>query len=1388
MELGSAHLLTVLTASQREIYEAVTTAALNARSNHLKVLAQRGVIPLGGDRFGRSTEAPWVELKPDATAGASLGRLVFQITGDTPGTPLANRIYLDYGQGYQDHLSVVLPDAKDGLTALYIVQPARLRSLRWCPAAQGGGFRFLAATYQDGPNVDAALAELGSSDPDVLHVARDLSRVRRDLSRGEFTPETAIGLSARLALLGGQSTTAYDEWLRRWVHPNATDYVRMAEMAKALPHKPFFSFVMPVYDPPPALLEECLDSLLDQTYTNFEICIADDRSPNPEIRHLLERYAARDDRIKLVFRSRNGHISAASNSALALATGDFVVLVDHDDLVPDYCLLVVAHYINQYPQAQILYSDEDKITVAGQRYDPYFKGDFDPFLMFGHNMVSHLGVYRRDLVEAIGGFRQGLEGSQDYDLVLRAIERAGVETVVHIPHVLYHWRAIPGSTAVSGDEKSYAVVAAQQAVNGHFERTGLPLRSVDGLAPGVNAVKPARDYDTLISIIIPTRDGVEYLRPCIDSILANDHSNVEIIVVDNGSQDPATLAYLKQVQQEEAGVVRVLSYPHPFNFSEMNNFAVEKAKGDVLCFLNNDTEVIAKDWLVRARGLIALPDVGIVGARLLYPDGTVQHFGVATGMARHRVASTPHVGLPQEAGGYFGKARLLQQFSAVTAACLFIRTELFRLVGGYEPSLRVAYNDVDLCLKVRAAGHKVIADPQILLTHKESKSRGSDQSGAKAERLDNEAAIMRARWGESLDRDPFWSVNHDLDHIDFRLAHPPRQPMPWRRAGDVRDTEPGVTAFRPDRNYLSNLWAARKVRAALIARTRRASAGIGVIVQVGAASPEQTVETLRSLQAQALAPSWSVVFVDASAPSGQFEALAAVASSQGAVAIRGAGLAEGVKAALAIGGSDQVMILQAGDSLEPEALDRFADAFVEGVTLAYCDTIITGADTDDIQRFLAHPAFTYDGYLSRPYFNRGVTFDRRTLQQILDQAISDQLPSLTDLVLMCLETAGDVAHIPALLCRGEGRADETVETLAAVHRHLDRVNSRARASEGLASGTLRIDYPDPGGRTLVIIPTKDGVDLLRTCVDSVRRTTRDIDIVIIDHDSVEPETLAYLETLKGEVRVEPYSGPFNYSAMNNQAVARHADGYDFVLFLNNDIEAIEPGWVERMRSLAARPDVGMVGATLLFDNHTIQHAGVILGVGGCADHGQRGADFERRGERHPGYDASLVSTRDYSAVTAACMMMRTVVFVGVGGFDPDLAVGFNDTDLCLRVGSLGYRVLNDAHTVLYHHESATRSLTDDLKHPEDAVRFMRRWKLLLAKGDPFYSPLLSLTTDYDLAEVTDMDHAVRIMPVQPEILPFPLGLAREAPSPVHYRKGPVRSGRQSASPRGVKSR
>ena len=535
-----------------------------------------------------------------------------------------------------------------------------------------------------------------------------------------------------------------------------------------------FSVVMPVYNPPLDYLRQAIESVQAQVYPHWEICIADDASPNAAVRELLTELAAQDPRIKLVFREKNGHISAATNSALEIATGDYIALMDNDDLLPPHALAYMALAAHQHPQAGLIYSDEDKVTEDNERQAPYFKCQFNYELFLSQNMISHFGVYRRSVLEEIGGFRVGYEGAQDWDLALRVIEKVGPENIVHVPRVLYHWRIFPGSTALALEEKDYALKAQIESITSHLQRIGKPDTQVYP-APGIPGLLRIKhrlpDPLPLVSIVIPTRDRVELLSMCVNSILEKTaYPNYQIVVVDNGSTDEKALAYLDSIAKDER--VKVIRADIPFNYSALNNLGVAQTDGEYLVLMNNDIEITQTDWLEEMLAFACQPDIGCVGAQLWYPNNTLQHGGVVLGIGG--VASHAHKGIPRGNFGYFGRASAHQMFSAVTAACLMIRKSTYQAVDGFDETLKVAYNDVDFCLKVRAQGLRNLYNPFASFIHHESASRGSDQEGSNQQRLAAEAAIMKQRWGALIADDPAYSPNLTLLGDDFSMAWPSR--------------------------------------------------------------------------------------------------------------------------------------------------------------------------------------------------------------------------------------------------------------------------------------------------------------------------------------------------------------------------------------------------------------------------------------------------------------------------------------------------------------------------------------------------------------------------------------------------------------------------------------
>jgi O-antigen biosynthesis protein len=571
------------------------------------------------------------------------------------------------------------------------------------------------------------------------------------------------------------SPEAYARWIERYDTIDDAKRDALRAQASALSKQPLISILVPTYNSDIALLREMIESVQAQVYSHWELCIADDASPHPEVVATLQEYAERDARIRIARREQNGHISEASNSALALATGEFVALLDHDDILPEHALYQVAAAINAHPDARLFYSDEDKLTPEGQRSAPYFKSDWNPELFLVQNLFSHLGVYETALVRQAGGFRKGFEGSQDHDLALRCIDIAGHGAVHHIAHVLYHWRIVPGSTAGAGTEKPYALTAGIRAVEDHLARAGVRA-TVGQLASdiGILRVRYAPPSPApLVSIIIPTRDGVELLRQCIESIFEKStYPNFEIVVVDNGSVKPETLAYFETLRARPN--VRVIRDDRPFNFSALNNAAAALAQGEFVCLLNNDIEVISPDWLEELVSLAAQPGNGAVGACLWYPNNTLQHGGVVLGLGG--VAGHMHYKMRRGTFGYFGRAVAAQNVSVVTAACLVIRKSIYEEVGGLDEQFAVAFNDVDFCIRVREAGYRNVWTPHAELYHHESATRGSDMAPEKFQRFQREVRLMENRWGDVLLHDPAYNPNLSLDTSKppFALADQPR--------------------------------------------------------------------------------------------------------------------------------------------------------------------------------------------------------------------------------------------------------------------------------------------------------------------------------------------------------------------------------------------------------------------------------------------------------------------------------------------------------------------------------------------------------------------------------------------------------------------------------------
>lgn len=529
---------------------------------------------------------------------------------------------------------------------------------------------------------------------------------------------------------------------------------------------PCFSIAVPLYQTKEKYLREMIESVQAQTYTNWELCLADGSGREHSLQPVVGEYIAKDKRIKYCLLDSNEGIAGNTNEALKMADGDFVVLTDHDDLLSPEALYQCAKAVQKEPQTDVIYSDEDKVDMSGKKFfEPHFKSDYNIDLLCTMNYICHLFVVRKDVMERAGLFESCYDGAQDHDFILRCTEKA--EHIVHIPKVLYHWRCHAQSTSENPESKLYAFENGCKAVKAHYDRIGIPAEVEQGPFYGMYRTHYLWKEQPLVSILIPNKDHAADLKKCMDSIEEKStYRNFEFIIVENNSTEEETFAYYKEIEKRDN--VRVLYYKEDFNYSRINNFGAKEANGEYVLLLNNDTEMIEPDSIKEMLDVCMRPDVGIVGAKLLYEDNTIQHAGVIIGFGG--VAGHAFIGQDRDDNGYFSRIISVQNLSAVTAACLMVRRSVFDEVEGLNEEFKVAFNDIDFCLKVRKAGYLVVYNPYAQFYHYESKSRGQEDSADKVARFQQEIGLFGERWGELLEHgDPYYNPNLTLDKADFSL-------------------------------------------------------------------------------------------------------------------------------------------------------------------------------------------------------------------------------------------------------------------------------------------------------------------------------------------------------------------------------------------------------------------------------------------------------------------------------------------------------------------------------------------------------------------------------------------------------------------------------------------
>ena len=555
----------------------------------------------------------------------------------------------------------------------------------------------------------------------------------------------------------------YGPWFEKH-KPSAEELERQRK--KKWKNPPLISVAVPAYRTPPGFLEQMILSVKEQTYPHWELCIVNASRGEDGMEQVLGRYAGGDERIRVKNLEENLGIAGNTNEALVMARGEFVGLLDHDDLLAPQALFRIAEALTADPQADAVYTDEDKVTTdLSEHFQPHFKPDFNLDLLRSNNYITHFFVVRTRLASEAGGFRKEFDGAQDYDFIFRCTEEA--KKVLHVPEVLYHWRTHKASTADNPASKMYAFEAGKRAIEAHLARCGQEGTVSLRKDLGFYRVEYPVQGEPLVSILIPNRDQKETLEKCLNSIWEKStYKNYEILIVENNSSSPEIFNYYREIEKRPG--VRILTWKEGFNYSAINNFGEKSAAGDYLLFLNNDVEVINPGWIEELLGNCQRKEVGIVGAKLYYPDDTIQHAGTVIGIGG--IAGHAFLNMPRSRTGYLHKASLQMDLSAVTAACMMMKRQVFKQLGGFEERLSVAFNDVDLCLRTEQAGYLVVYNPEVELYHYESKSRGAEDSEEKVRRFQEEIEFMRCRWMDLLKKgDPYYNRNLTLSKWNYSL-------------------------------------------------------------------------------------------------------------------------------------------------------------------------------------------------------------------------------------------------------------------------------------------------------------------------------------------------------------------------------------------------------------------------------------------------------------------------------------------------------------------------------------------------------------------------------------------------------------------------------------------
>lgn len=722
-------------------------------------------------------EHPLFDLAPESGADVvPTGWVHIESRMIRRGAHLVARLHVDTGLGFTDAESFVIPATRLGIVKHVVRISPGARRLRLSPMCGEGIVRLEFLRITRITRAEKVVRMAGQVIGDLIKFKNTNQARKYNLTWTRLLTDLEGAYADCAKLRFHSAPMDYESYVRKFDTLRQSDISEIRQHIDSFIKKPLISVLMPACEASIDYLKSAVQSVFGQIYENWELCIAADEVNDPEVVSYLESVSGKDDRVKIVSREMGGYVSIAENSALEMATGEFATILGRNDVLSLHALYFVALKVNEIDGLNVIYSDKDEIDRNGIRGDGCFKSSWNPDLFFSCDLISHLAAYRTSVLREIGGFRVEFEGAQDYDLALRCVKASTASQICHIPRVLYHSRRENGPGC---DPDNGIGQAGQRALSDYFkDQPGVSV-SCGHLAGTYRVQYPVPTPAPRVTVIIPTRDGGPLLKKCIHSLFhGTSYENLEVIVVDNQSESRETVDYLQSLSAKIG--VMVLKYDFPFNYSSINNFAVKHASGDVLCFLNDDVEASEPDWLKEMVSHAWRPEIGAVGAKLLYADGFIQHAGVVMGIGGF--AGHAHKLYPAAHPGYAGRAMLTQNFSAVTGACLVMRREVFQAVGGFdEENLPVAFNDVDLCLRVREAGYRILWTPYAVLYHYESYSRGDDQmSPEKRARFNGEKSFMLSRWRTDQFNDPYYNENLTLDREDFAISDFSRVYNPWQ--------------------------------------------------------------------------------------------------------------------------------------------------------------------------------------------------------------------------------------------------------------------------------------------------------------------------------------------------------------------------------------------------------------------------------------------------------------------------------------------------------------------------------------------------------------------------------------------------------------------------------